>query len=109
MDTKDIHIGNIIREKLDKKPMSVTDFARLIDRERSTVYDIFGRKSIDIELLIKISEVLDYDFIHKVYFPDKSQKAQIIIEVDRDEIDKMDLSKAVYRLKPPLTPPKGEN
>ena len=74
--------------------MTITEFAQGIDRERTTIYDIFERKSIDTELLIKISQVLNYDFIHEVYFPDTSQKVQIIIEVDRNEIDKLDLSKA---------------
>ncbi|MCL2327016.1 MAG: helix-turn-helix domain-containing protein [Bacteroidetes bacterium] len=94
MDLKDIHIGKIIKEKLVEKSMSITEFANGISRERTTVYDIFERKSVDIELLIKISQVLDYDFIHHVYFPEIPQKAQIIIEVDRSEIDKLDLSKA---------------
>ena len=103
MDLKNIHIGSIIEETLTKKPMKVAEFARLIDRERSTVYDIFERKSIDIELLIKISKALDYDFIRKVYLQDKSQKAQIIIEVDINEIDKLDLSKACFRLGKPFS------
>ena len=92
MDLKNIHIGKDIKKKLIEKSITITEFARSIDRERTTVYDIFRRKSIDTELLIKISEALNYDF-HQVYFPDKPQKAQIIIEVDRKEIDKLDLSK----------------
>jgi len=98
MDLSNVHIGKIIKEKLVEKSMTITAFAKSIDRERTTVYDIFERKSIDIELLIKISNVLEYDFIHHVYFPDTSRKAQIIIEVDRTEIDKLDLSKAGFRL-----------
>jgi predicted transcriptional regulator len=98
MDLSNIHIGNIIKEKLVEKSMTVTDFAHSIDRERTTVYDIFERKSIDIELLIKISQVLDYDFVHNVYFPDISPKTQIIIEADRDDFDVLDLSKVCFRL-----------
>jgi len=94
MDLNNIHIGKIIKEKWIEKSMTVTEFAQSIGRERTTIYDIFERKSIDIELLIKISQALDYDFIHEVYFPNTSQKVQIIIEIDRSEIDKLDLSKA---------------
>ena len=86
MNLKNIHIGNIIEKKLTEKSMTIAEFAHSIDRERTTVYGIFKRKSIDIELLIKISKVLDYDFIHQVYFPDTYPKKQIIIEIDGNDV-----------------------
>ena len=98
MDLTNIHIGKIIKKKLDETSMSVTEFAHSIDRERTTVYDIFERKSIDVELLIKISNILDYDFIHHVYYPDAAPKTQITIEVDGDDMDVLDLSKVCFRL-----------
>ncbi|MCL2596879.1 MAG: helix-turn-helix domain-containing protein [Paludibacter sp.] len=64
---KNIHIGNIIRQKLKENSMSITDFANKIHCERTTVYDIFERKSIDSELLIRISEVLNFDFYNEIY------------------------------------------
>lgn len=51
-----------------ERGMSVTQFARLIYCHRKNVYDIFRRKSIDIDHLIRISEVLDYDFILNCYY-----------------------------------------
>ena len=96
MELKDIHIGKIIKQEMIEKSITIAELARRIDRERTTVYDIFGRKSIDTELLIKISNALDYDF-HQVYFPERPQKALIIIEMDRSEIDKLDLSNARFQ------------
>lgn len=64
---KDIHIGSIIQRKFEESSLTVAEFADRINRARPTVYDIFSRKSIDTELLIKISEVLDYNFLEKVY------------------------------------------
>ena len=85
--------------------MTITDFACKINRERTTVYDIFERKSIDVELLIKISHVLDYDFIHKVYFPSNthvvSHKILVAFEVDEDELEKLELHKEIVRLEIP--------
>lgn len=72
---KDIHIGNIIRERLKKSPLSITEFAERINRTRPTVYDIFERKSIDVDLLMKISEVLDYNFLQEVYLNQANKKA----------------------------------
>ena len=99
MDLQNIHIGNIIKEKLNEKSMTITDLAKKINRDRTTVYDIFERKSIDIELLIKISDVLDYDFIHKVYFPENANTPKILIavEIEKNKMEKMDLPEEFVR------------
>lgn len=60
---KNVHIGSIIRTKLEESQLSIAEFAERINRTRPTVYDIFNRKSIDTDLLIKISEVLGYNFL----------------------------------------------
>ncbi len=64
---KNKYIGAIIREKVDEQGMSYTEFARRINCARTSLYNIFNSKSIDIERLIQISLVLEYDFIHEVY------------------------------------------
>ena len=46
-------IGQLIKDKVESSKMEVTEFARAIDRERSNVYDIFKRDSIDTKLLKK--------------------------------------------------------
>lgn len=71
---KDIHIGSIIRSKLEESPLSIAEFAERISRTRPTVYDIFNRKSIDTDLLVRISEVLDYDFLREVYLQEAQEK-----------------------------------
>ena len=89
------HIGSIIKKILSEKLMTIAEFAGKIHRERTIVYDIFERKSIDIDLLIKISNVLDYDFIHEVYFPQNkpatSSKIFVAIEIEEGEIEKLKL------------------
>ena len=62
-----IHIGDIIKQKVFENSITVKEFADRINCERTSVYYTFKQKSIDIEKLIKISEVLEYDFIHEVY------------------------------------------
>ena len=83
-DIIDIHIGTIIQEKLTVKSMSKTEFAYRISKERTTVYDILTRKSIDTELLIKISKVLDYDFIRKVYYKEQTVHT-ILVSIKTEE------------------------
>ena len=57
-----IHIGKKIKEEVQQKGISVSAFAKKINRSRNVVYDIFERESIDTDLLNKISKVLSCDF-----------------------------------------------
>ncbi len=80
---KNIHIGSIIRCKLEESSLSIAEFADRIHRTRPTVYDIFNRKSIDTDLLIKISEVLDYNFLQEVYLENEQGKEMYTVPSPR--------------------------
>jgi hypothetical protein len=58
----DLHIGQEIKRVLDESDLSVTEFARKINKSRGNVYSILTRSSIDTELLAVISSVLNFDF-----------------------------------------------
>ncbi|MEY4973945.1 MAG: hypothetical protein RLZZ55_733 [Bacteroidota bacterium] len=58
----EIHIGQEIKRVLDESDLSVTEFAKKINKSRGNVYSILTRSSIDTELLQAISSVLNYDF-----------------------------------------------
>lgn len=66
-DYKDVYIGRLIRQKLDECCMTYAEFARRIHCSRTNLYRLFECKSIDVERLLLISEVLQYDFIHEIY------------------------------------------
>jgi transcriptional regulator with XRE-family HTH domain len=55
-------IGAQIRQVVEKRGMTVTEFAKRINKSRENAYSIFSRKTIDTGLLKLISEVLEYDF-----------------------------------------------
>jgi hypothetical protein len=57
-----IHIGKSIKEELSRQNISVSDFAKKINRSRNVIYDIFERESIDTGLLNKIGKILYCDF-----------------------------------------------
>ena len=57
------HLGAEIRKILKQKGMSVSEFARRINKSRENAYSIFGRKSLDSDLLSTISLVLDHEFL----------------------------------------------
>ncbi len=46
-----VHLGHIIKQKVNERNLSIAEFALRIHRSRTTVYDIFQRKSIDVDLL----------------------------------------------------------
>ena len=57
-----IHLGNLIKQRLQEIGMNKSELARRINTTPQNVYGIFKRKSVDTELLRKISNVLEYDF-----------------------------------------------
>lgn len=59
-----MHIGKKIKEKLKEDGHSVAWFASQICCTRTHAYKIFNKENIDIELLRRISRVLDYDFFN---------------------------------------------
>lgn len=60
--TQPLHIGQLIRAKLETAGMTKSCFARRIGTTAQNVYGIFKRKSCDTELLKTIGQVLNFDF-----------------------------------------------
>ena len=64
-----IHIGNIIKKQFDAQGASVSWFAKQLCCDRTNIYSIFKRESIDTGLLEKNSIILNHDFF-KYYSQD---------------------------------------
>lgn len=98
-------IGQLIKERVKAKKMAVTDFAKAINVERSNVYYIFQRDSIDTKMLKKIGQVLGYDFFQDLLEEDTIKKLILKNKVDsvvyvpvhltQDDIDKLQLKDKV--------------
>lgn len=56
------HIGKIIKAELARQGRSITWLAQQLNYSRQYVYKMFRRKWIYTDLLLKISDILDYDF-----------------------------------------------
>ena len=65
-----MNIGEQIEAILRKQGKSAAWLATQIPCERTNVYNIFRRKSLDVRLLMKISQILEHDF-----FKDLSEEA----------------------------------
>lgn len=64
---KNVHIGQMIQDELNRQGRSVNWFAKGIYCEKSNVYKMFKRKSIDMAQLMKISEILGHNFLKDCY------------------------------------------
>lgn len=58
-----IHIGKLIKEQFRKSGYTTTELAAMLHCDRTNIYRIFNRQSIDCELLNNISKALHYDFL----------------------------------------------
>ena len=68
-------IGILIKEELEKQERSVTWFARKLSCDRSNIYRLFQKESIDTNLLVRISILLGKDFFSDLsdYVKEKEQ------------------------------------
>lgn len=78
-----VHIGQIIETELHRQERSVTWFAKKLYCDRTNVYSIFKRRSIDTELLLRVSYILHHNFFN-YYLPEleTGQLANPIINND---------------------------
>lgn len=57
-----MHIGNQIKIKMKEKKKSVVWLANELGYSRINIYKIFEKRSIDSNILFRISTILEFDF-----------------------------------------------
>jgi len=62
MENREIHIGHLIQQKLQEQGRSITWLAKQLNYSRANMYQIFNKKWIDTDLLLKICKTINYDF-----------------------------------------------
>lgn len=72
-----VHAGEKVKRYFEASGMSVSEFARRLNYHRQNVYDIFRREVIDVELLQRISRVLEHDFVSEIYSPKQTSKVTL--------------------------------
>lgn len=97
MAVYNLHIGQLIKTVFERSGMTVSDFARQLNCERTNVYTIFKRRTIDVELLVIISKVLRYNFFEEILkqvdLDFKRQDLNINIKIQNLSKDKITLLK----------------
>jgi len=62
-----IHIGQLIKEKVTEKRLSQEALGKMINTTKQNVGNIYKRRSIDTQLLLKLCTVLEFDFFEAFY------------------------------------------
>ena len=57
-----MHIGMLIKQKMEEQNKTVVWLAKQLSYTRANIYKLFNKKSIDTEVLFRISRALDFDF-----------------------------------------------
>lgn len=58
-----VHIGELIKTIFDESGMTVSELAQQLHCERTNVYTIFRRRTVDVELLARLSEILNHNIL----------------------------------------------
>lgn len=57
-----MHIGNLIRKKVKEQNKTSVWLAEQLSCSRTNVYKLYDKKSIDTDVLFRISSILRFDF-----------------------------------------------
>ena len=66
MEYKSIHVGRMVVIEMLRQEKKASWLAREVNRERSSVYKMFARNSLDVGMLIQISLLLNHDFFKDI-------------------------------------------
>lgn len=91
-------IGQLIQERVKAQNLNVTDLAKAIGTERTNVYDIFKRDSIDTALLKKIGQILHYDFFQDLLEPETIKEIVIRNSITKKVYVEMSLTEDEVRM-----------
>lgn len=94
MKLKEINLGEVILNLLNERGVSKGEFADTMGIKRQNVNrDVFEKKSLDTNLVRRISEYLDYNLFtlfvgdNQIDYSAKEMKATVIIEIGNKKKD----------------------
>lgn len=64
--TKMLDIGTLIKDEMARQSKTVGWLAKQLNCDRTNIYSIYRRQSIDTNLLFRISQALHFDFFNLI-------------------------------------------
>ncbi|MCU7618852.1 transposase [Chryseobacterium sp. PBS4-4] len=62
INVKDIHIGNIIKEVIEEREITIPRICNFFKIDEREVFRMFEQKSLESDLILKWSKLAEYDF-----------------------------------------------
>lgn len=67
LDTSnEIHLGNIIKQRLEQDGRSVRWFAEQMNSDRSNMYKLLSRSHLSTDFIMRASKIIEHDFFKDV-------------------------------------------
>ena len=92
MENSKVHIGKLVKSVFDGSGLTVAELARRLHCERTNVYTIFRRRSIDVELLARLSKILDHNFLNdamRLYGLSSTPSVNLTLRLDHLSADNL--------------------
>ena len=84
------HMGQMVRNAVHERKMSICDFAKAIHCSRTNVYSIFNRQLIDIERLQQIADVLQLEISDFIMLDKKElTRCVAVVETDYETLERL--------------------
>ncbi|WP_312285435.1 transposase [Chryseobacterium gleum] len=61
-NVKDIHIGDLLYKKVKEEEIEINRICKFLQKTENEIVEMYSRKSVDSEMLLKWSKLLEYDF-----------------------------------------------
>lgn len=78
-----MHNGEIIELVVRRDKISISELSRKLKVSRKSIYNWFKKENLSIEIINKIGDILNHDFIHEL--PDKYQELNMELKVVKKE------------------------
>jgi hypothetical protein len=85
-----IHKGEVVEQAVRNSGMAITKIAQKLGKSRRWMYLMFDNPNIDIETILKIGAIINYDFSDEIRFPTTSN---LLSEPPRATYGKSTISK----------------
>ncbi|PKF75438.1 transposase [Chryseobacterium sp. PMSZPI] len=83
-DIKSIHVGNCISRRVDELEVTIPRICKFLNTTEIEIYKMYQQQSLDTDILLKWSKLLEYDFFriytqHLIIFaPQGSQHYNVV-------------------------------
>lgn len=77
--------GEIVKKAIRKQGFKVNKIAELLGRSRRSMYDVFNKPDVSLDLIIELEKIIHYDFSAEIKELKKYRNANEVSNASDDE------------------------